>query len=112
MVVEGLRGVPYFGTDWMRAHFQQEGKVEVKRQWQNSLPRQGAISESPDFRNTEWPLGPYTFLELSSERAEMTSLEVITTLGVKELEGIKNNETWCLYIKWMVWDFEINKRYF
>ena len=33
------------------------------------------------------PSGPYAFLVLSSERAEMTSLEEMTILGINELEG-------------------------
>ena len=33
------------------------------------------------------PSGPYAFLVLSSERAEMSSLEEILILGIIELEG-------------------------
>ena len=35
------------------------------------------------------PSGPYAFLVLSSERAEMTSLEEITMKGINELEGVE-----------------------
>jgi len=35
------------------------------------------------------PSGPYAFLMLSSERAEMTSLEEIIILGTNELEGVE-----------------------
>ena len=60
----------------MSACFQQEGKVEVERQRRNSFPRQGASSEAQVLRATGGiPSGPYAFLVLSSERAEMTSLE-------------------------------------
>ena len=71
----------------MSASFQQEGKVEVERQSQNNLPRQGASSEAQVLRTTGgMPSGPYAFLVLSSERAEMTSLEEITILGINKWE--------------------------
>ena len=75
----------------MSARFQQEGiKVEVERHRRKSLPRQGSSSEAQVLRNTRGiPLGSYAFLVLSSERAEMTSLEKITTLGINELEGVE-----------------------
>src|ERR1700755_1760937 len=74
----------------MSARFQQEGKVEVERQRRNSLPRQGASSEAQVLRTAGGiPSGPYAFLVLSSERAEMTSLEEITILGINELEGVE-----------------------
>src|ERR1700755_2152348 len=74
----------------MSARFQQEGKVEVERQRRNSLPRQGASSEAQVLRTAGGiPSGPYAFLVLSSERAEMTSLEEITILSINELEGVE-----------------------
>ena len=74
----------------MSARFQQEGKVEVEKQRRNSLPWQGASSEAQVLRTTGGiPSGPYAFLVLSSERAEMTSLEEITILGINELEGVE-----------------------
>ena len=74
----------------MSARFLQEGKVEVERYIRNSLPRQGASSEAQVLRTTgEIPSGPYTFLVLSSERAEVASLEEITILGINELEGFE-----------------------
>src|ERR1700755_1596553 len=76
----------------MSARFQQEGKVEVERQRRNSLSRQGASSEAQVLRTAGGiPSGPYAFLVLSSERerAEMTSLEEITILGINELEGVE-----------------------
>ena len=39
------------------------------------------------------PSGPYAFLALSSERAEVTSLEEITILGINELEGVEGEGT-------------------
>ena len=53
----------------MSARFHQEGKVEVKRQRLNSLPRQSA----------------------SSERAELTPLEEILILGINELEEVEGD---------------------
>ena len=74
----------------MSASFQQEGKVEVERQSRNNLRRQGASSEAQVLRTTGgMPSGPYAFLVLSSERAEMTSLEEMTILGINELEGVE-----------------------
>ena len=74
----------------MSARFQQEGKVEVVRQRQNSLPGQGASSQAQVLRITGViPSGPCSCLVLSSERAEMTSLEEILILGINELEGLK-----------------------
>src|ERR1044072_8620606 len=74
----------------MRARFQQEGKVEEERQRRKSLPRHGASSEAQVLRTTGGiPSGPYAFLVLSSERAEMTSLEEILILGIIELEGVE-----------------------
>ena len=74
----------------MSARFQQEGKVEVERQRRNSLPRQGASSEAQVLRTTGGiPSGPYAFLVLSSERAEITSLEEILIIGIIELEGVE-----------------------
>src|ERR1044072_5104645 len=74
----------------MSARFQQEGKVEVERQRRNSLPRQGASSEAQVLRTAGGiPSGPYAFLVLNSERAEMTSLEEITILGINELDGVE-----------------------
>lgn len=35
------------------------------------------------------PSGPYAFLVLSSEKAEITSLEVIIILGINELKGVE-----------------------
>jgi hypothetical protein len=73
----------------MSARFQQEGKVEVERHRRNSLPRQGASSETQVLRTTGGILsGPYAFLVLSLERAEITSLEDIIILGINELEGV------------------------
>src|ERR1700755_3569108 len=74
----------------MSARFQQEGKDEVERHRRNSLPRQGASSEAQVLRTTGGiPSGPYAFLVLSLERAEVTSLEEITILGINELKGVK-----------------------
>src|SRR6201990_3048572 len=74
----------------MSARFQQEGKVEVERQRRNSLPRQGASSEAQVLRTTGGiPSGPYVFLVLSSEKAEITSLEAILIIGIIELEGVE-----------------------
>ena len=65
-------------------------KVEVERQRRNSLPRQGASSETQVLRTTGGILsGPYAFLVLSLERAEITSLEDIIILGINELEGVE-----------------------
>ena len=72
----------------MRARFQQEGKVEVERKRRNSLLRQDGSSDAHVLRTAGGiPLGPYAFLVLSSERAEMISLEEITMLGINELDG-------------------------
>src|SRR6201990_1205867 len=85
-----MRGVPLLRQRLNDARFQQEGKVEVERHRRNSLPRQGASSEAQVLRTTgEIPSGPYAFLVLSSERAEATSLEEITMLGINELEGVE-----------------------
>src|ERR1044072_8426701 len=74
----------------MSARFQQDEKVEVERQRRNSFPRQGASSEAQVLRTAgRIPSGPYAFLVLSSERAEMTSLEEIIILGINELEGVE-----------------------
>src|SRR6201990_918037 len=74
----------------MSARFQQEGKVEVEKQRRNSLPRQGASLEAQVLRTAgRIPLGPYAFLVLSSERAEMTSLEEITMLDINELDEVE-----------------------
>ena len=74
----------------MSSRFQQEGKVEVERQRRNSIPRQGASSEAQVLRTTGGiPSGPYAFLVLSSERAEMTSLEEILILGINEFKRIE-----------------------
>src|ERR1700755_1503519 len=74
----------------MRPRFQQEGKVEVERHRRNSLPRQGASSEAQLLRTIGGiPSGPYAFLVFSFERAEVTSLEEITILGINELEGVE-----------------------
>ena len=69
----------------MSARFQQEGKVEVERHRRNSIPMQGANLEAQVLRTARGILsGPYSFLVLSSERAEMTSLEEITILDINE----------------------------
>ena len=74
----------------MSPRFQQKGKVEVERQRRNSLPRHGASSEAQVLRTTGGiPSVPYAALVLSSERAEMTSLEEILILGIIELEVLK-----------------------
>src|ERR1044072_9490005 len=78
----------------MSARFQQEGKVEVERHRRNSLPRQGASSEAQVLRTTGGiPSRPYPFLVLSAERAEVTSLEEITILGINALEGVEAEGT-------------------
>src|SRR6201990_585178 len=85
-----MRGVPLLRQRLNDARFQQEGKVELERHRRKSLPRQGASSEAQVLRTTgEIPSGPYTFLVLSSERAEMTSFEEIIILGINELEGVE-----------------------
>ena len=62
--------------------------MEDDRQRRNNLPRQGASSEAQVLRTTGGiPSGPYAFLVLSSDRAEITSLEEILILGINELEG-------------------------
>ena len=74
----------------MSARFQQEGKVEVERHRRKSLPRQGASSEAQVLRTTGGiPLEPFAFLVLSSERAEITSLEEIIILSINELERVE-----------------------
>ena len=74
----------------MSTRFQEEGKVEVERQRRNSLPRQGACSETQVLRITGDILsGPYAFLVLSSERTEITFFEEILILGINELEGVE-----------------------
>src|ERR1700755_646646 len=79
-------------TTSLQPHFQQEGKVEVERQRRNSLPRQGASSEAYVLRTAGGiPSGLYAFLVLSSERAEMTSLEEILILSINELERVESS---------------------
>ena len=39
------------------------------------------------------PSGPYAFLVLSSERAEITSLKEIIILGINELERVEGEGT-------------------
>ena len=74
----------------MSPRFQQKGKVEVERQRRNSLPRQGATSDAQVLRTAGGILsGPYAFLLLSSETAELTSLEEITMLGINEFDGVE-----------------------
>ena len=78
----------------MSARFQQEVKVEVERQRRNNLPRQGASSEEQVLRTTEGiSSGPYAFLVLSSVRAEITSLEEVTILGINELKEVQGVRT-------------------
>ena len=73
----------------MSARFQQEGNIEVENQRRSCLPRKDKRSKAQVLRTAGGiPSGPYVFLVLSSERAEMTSLEEITMLGINELEGV------------------------
>ena len=74
----------------MSACFQQEGKDEVERHRRKSLPRYGVSSEVQDLRTTGGiPSGPYSFLVLSSERAEMSSFGEILMLGINKLKEVE-----------------------
>jgi len=74
----------------MSARLQQKEKVEVGRLRRNILPRQWASLEAQVLRTTGGiPSGPFAFLVLSSERAEVKSLEEILILGINELEGFE-----------------------
>ena len=61
--------------------------------------RSGRVAISTEYQIVEYgnrytnnnriPSGPYAFLVLSSERAEITSLEEILIIGIIELEGVE-----------------------